>query len=72
MDYNISESGGQYTTCFNDFDHVFAMQIPVNQVQTYGGLRDVLMKRIFLSALHFRINTRYKVCSVITVSCKIW
>ncbi|CAA6672630.1 unnamed protein product [Spirodela intermedia] len=35
-------------------------KIPVNQVQTYGGLRDVLMKRIFLSALHFRINTRYK------------
>ncbi|CAK9145304.1 unnamed protein product [Ilex paraguariensis] len=35
-------------------------KIPVNKVQTYGDLRDVLMKRIFLSALHFRINTRYK------------
>ena len=37
------------------------MQIPVNKVQTYSDLRNVLMKRIFLSALHFRINTRYKV-----------
>ncbi|XP_057975636.1 stromal processing peptidase, chloroplastic [Malania oleifera] len=35
-------------------------KIPVNQVQTYSDLRNVLMKRIFLSALHFRINTRYK------------
>ncbi|KAI4295276.1 hypothetical protein L6164_035338 [Bauhinia variegata] len=35
-------------------------KIPVNKVQTYGDLRNVLMKRIFLSALHFRINTRYK------------
>ncbi|XP_016500156.1 stromal processing peptidase, chloroplastic isoform X1 [Nicotiana tabacum] len=35
-------------------------KIPVNKVRTYGGLRNVLMKRIFLSALHFRINTRYK------------
>lgn len=35
-------------------------KIPVSKVQTYGGLRNVLMKRIFLSALHFRINTRYK------------
>ncbi|GLU00162.1 hypothetical protein SLE2022_175480 [Rubroshorea leprosula] len=35
-------------------------KIPVNKVQTYGDLRSVLMKRIFLSALHFRINTRYK------------
>lgn len=35
-------------------------KIPVNQVRTYGDLRNVLMKRIFLSALHFRINTRYK------------
>ncbi|PHT88682.1 hypothetical protein T459_10788 [Capsicum annuum] len=34
--------------------------IPVNKVRTYGDLRNVLMKRIFLSALHFRINTRYK------------
>lgn len=38
------------------------LQIPVNKVRTYGDLRNVLMKRIFLSALHFRINTRYKVC----------
>ncbi|KAA8541397.1 hypothetical protein F0562_025360 [Nyssa sinensis] len=35
-------------------------KIPVNKVQTYGDLQNVLMKRIFLSALHFRINTRYK------------
>ncbi|KAH7857604.1 hypothetical protein Vadar_014497 [Vaccinium darrowii] len=35
-------------------------KIPVNKVQTYGDLRNFLMKRIFLSALHFRINTRYK------------
>lgn len=35
-------------------------KIPVNKVQTYKDLRKVLMKRIFLSALHFRINTRYK------------
>ena len=37
------------------------MQVPVNKVQTFSDLRNVLMKRIFLSALHFRINTRYKV-----------
>lgn len=35
-------------------------KIPVNSVRSYGDLRNVLMKRIFLSALHFRINTRYK------------
>ncbi|KAL7592415.1 hypothetical protein Lser_V15G32592 [Lactuca serriola] len=35
-------------------------KIPVNKVKTYGDLRNVLMKRIFLSALHFRINSRYK------------
>ncbi|KAL4563575.1 hypothetical protein LXL04_027618 [Taraxacum kok-saghyz] len=35
-------------------------KIPVSKVQTYGDLRNVLMKRIFLSALHFRINSRYK------------
>ncbi|CAL9047522.1 unnamed protein product [Musa banksii] len=35
-------------------------KIPVSQVCTYGDLRNVLMKRIFLTALHFRINTRYK------------
>ncbi|KAK6914416.1 Peptidase M16, C-terminal [Dillenia turbinata] len=35
-------------------------KIPVKKVQTYGDLRNVLMKRIFLSALQFRINTRYK------------
>ncbi|CAI9113723.1 OLC1v1014379C2 [Oldenlandia corymbosa var. corymbosa] len=35
-------------------------KIPVNKVKTFGDLRNVLMKRIFLSALHFRINTRYK------------
>lgn len=35
-------------------------KIPVNKVQTYRDLRIVLMKRIFLSALHFRINSRYK------------
>ncbi|PIA34142.1 hypothetical protein AQUCO_03800008v1 [Aquilegia coerulea] len=35
-------------------------KVPVNKVHTYADLRTVLMKRIFLSALHFRINTRYK------------
>ncbi|KAA0047681.1 stromal processing peptidase [Cucumis melo var. makuwa] len=35
-------------------------KIPVNKVRTFSDLRNVLMKRIFLSALHFRINTRYK------------
>ncbi|XP_074560219.1 LOW QUALITY PROTEIN: stromal processing peptidase, chloroplastic [Curcuma longa] len=35
-------------------------KIPVNQVCKYGDLRVVLMKRIFLTALHFRVNTRYK------------
>uniref|UniRef100_A0A804PW31 Stromal processing peptidase, chloroplastic n=1 Tax=Zea mays TaxID=4577 RepID=A0A804PW31_MAIZE len=35
-------------------------KIPVSKVQSYKDLRSVLMKRIFLSALHFRINTRYK------------
>ncbi|EPS66722.1 hypothetical protein M569_08054, partial [Genlisea aurea] len=35
-------------------------KIPVRKVGTYGDLRKVLMKRIFLSALHFRINTRYQ------------
>ncbi|KAL6494424.1 hypothetical protein OROGR_031224 [Orobanche gracilis] len=35
-------------------------KVPVNKVRTYGDLRNVLMKRIFLSALHFRINTRYQ------------
>ncbi|XP_057517630.1 stromal processing peptidase, chloroplastic isoform X1 [Amaranthus tricolor] len=35
-------------------------KVPVNKVRTYGDLRNVLMKRIVLSALHFRINTRYK------------
>ncbi|KAG9152058.1 hypothetical protein Leryth_025209 [Lithospermum erythrorhizon] len=35
-------------------------KIPVSKARTYGDLRNVLMKRIFLSALHFRINTRYK------------
>ncbi|GAB2282246.1 hypothetical protein Dimus_016796 [Dionaea muscipula] len=35
-------------------------KIPVKKVSVYGDLRNVLMKRIVLSALHFRINTRYK------------
>uniref|UniRef100_M1B4L3 Chloroplast processing enzyme n=1 Tax=Solanum tuberosum TaxID=4113 RepID=M1B4L3_SOLTU len=39
---------------------IYHIEIPVNKVRTYGNLRNVLMKRIFLSALHFRINTRYK------------
>ncbi|XP_011084700.1 stromal processing peptidase, chloroplastic isoform X2 [Sesamum indicum] len=43
----------------NESTAVFS-QIPVNKVRTYGDLRNVLMKRIFLSALHFRINTRYQ------------
>ncbi|KAH7434480.1 hypothetical protein KP509_06G019300 [Ceratopteris richardii] len=33
---------------------------PVQKVRTYADLRDVLMKRIVLSALQFRINNRYK------------
>lgn len=48
----------------------FFLQIPVNQVRSYGDLRNVLMKRIFLSALHFRINTRYKVI-IFVVSCDL-
>ncbi|KAK7837595.1 stromal processing peptidase [Quercus suber] len=44
-----------------NFSINFFCKIPVNKVQTYSDLRNVLMKRIFLSALHFRINTRYKV-----------
>ncbi|XP_074316103.1 stromal processing peptidase, chloroplastic isoform X2 [Silene latifolia] len=35
-------------------------KVPVSKVKTFGDLRNVLMKRIVLSALHFRINTRYK------------
>ncbi|XP_039024549.1 stromal processing peptidase, chloroplastic-like isoform X2 [Hibiscus syriacus] len=35
-------------------------KIPVTNVRTFRDLRNVLMKRIFLSALHFRINSRYK------------
>ncbi|EEF45995.1 pitrilysin, putative [Ricinus communis] len=42
------------------FSYNMFCKIPVNKVRTYGDLRNVLMKRIFLSALHFRINTRYK------------
>ena len=37
-------------------------QQPVQRVVTYSDLRDVLMRRIVLSALQFRINNRYKVC----------
>ncbi|CAM6089817.1 unnamed protein product [Calypogeia fissa] len=33
---------------------------PVQKVQVYSDLRDVLMRRIVLSTLQFRINTRYK------------
>ncbi|XP_058768252.1 stromal processing peptidase, chloroplastic-like isoform X2 [Vicia villosa] len=40
-------------------------EIPVNRVQTYRDLCIVLMKIIFLSALYFLINTRYKFVSVI-------
>ncbi|RZC65954.1 hypothetical protein C5167_009648 [Papaver somniferum] len=43
-----------------NFSFSMFCKIPVSKVQTYGDLRNVLMKRIFLSALHFRINTRYK------------
>lgn len=48
------------------------LQIPVNKVRTYGDLRNVLMKRIFLSALHFRINTRYKVCGELCIQFSDW
>lgn len=44
-------------------------QIPVNKVRTFGDLRNVLMKRIFLSALHFRINTRYQVHCLLSSIC---
>ncbi|KAI9120141.1 hypothetical protein K1719_008789 [Acacia pycnantha] len=40
---------------------LLVLQVPVNKVRTYCDLRNVLMKRIFLSAMHFRIKTRYKV-----------
>ncbi|KAG0577820.1 hypothetical protein KC19_5G184500 [Ceratodon purpureus] len=33
---------------------------PVQKVQSFSDLRDVLMRRIVLSTLQFRINTRYK------------
>ncbi|CAK9871880.1 unnamed protein product [Sphagnum jensenii] len=33
---------------------------PVQKVQKYSDLRDVLMRRIVLSTLQFRVNTRYK------------
>ncbi|KAL3693392.1 hypothetical protein R1sor_007043 [Riccia sorocarpa] len=33
---------------------------PVQKVQVFSDLRDVLMRRIVLSTLQFRINTRYK------------
>lgn len=46
-------------TCISCSD--FISQIPVNKAVSYGDLQNVLMKRIFLSALHFRINARYKV-----------
>ncbi|KAF7151803.1 hypothetical protein RHSIM_Rhsim02G0141800 [Rhododendron simsii] len=39
---------------------VYHIEIPVNKLQTYGDLRNFLMKRVFLSALHFRIQTRYQ------------
>ncbi|XP_073387448.1 stromal processing peptidase, chloroplastic isoform X3 [Physcomitrium patens] len=36
------------------------VQTPVQKVQTSSDLRDVLMRRIFLSTLQFCTNTRYK------------
>eukprot|EP00250_Pteridium_aquilinum_P006240 c16198_g1_i1 orf=144-3938(+) len=36
---------------------------PVQKVATYSDLKDVLMRRIVLSALQFRINNRYKSAS---------
>lgn len=57
------------TSYFSSHFHaVVTLQIPVSKVQTYGDLRNVLMKRIVLSALHFRINTRYKVISSRNIS----
>eukprot|EP00245_Coleochaete_scutata_P005274 TRINITY_DN18712_c0_g1_i1.p1 TRINITY_DN18712_c0_g1~~TRINITY_DN18712_c0_g1_i1.p1 ORF type:complete len:1369 (+),score=265.63 TRINITY_DN18712_c0_g1_i1:154-4260(+) len=35
-------------------------KLPVKSVQRYGDLRTVLMQRIVLSTLQFRINARYK------------
>ena len=40
--------------------HIF-VQNPVRPVRTYADLRIVLMQRIVLSTLQFRINNRYKV-----------
>ena len=53
--------GGFKNSFFLDRHYCCFHQIPVNKVRTFGDLRNVLMKRIFLSALHFRINTRYQV-----------
>jgi hypothetical protein len=44
----------------------FLLQTPVQKVQKYSDLRDVLMRRIVLSTLQFRVNTRYKVCTKAT------
>ncbi len=40
---------------------MFFLQTPVQKVQRYSDLRDVLMRRIVLSTFQFRVNTRYKV-----------
>ncbi|EXB88270.1 putative zinc protease pqqL [Morus notabilis] len=39
---------------------IVAIQVPVNKFQTYGDLRNFVMKQIYLSALQFRINAKYK------------
>ncbi|KAL8110200.1 hypothetical protein AgCh_026060 [Apium graveolens] len=69
VEHNWSLPGvGEYVKSPQIFQHELLQnfsvnmfcKIPVKKVRTYGDLRNVLMKRIFLSALHFRINTRYK------------
>lgn len=65
--WSLPESGGVVDPpqifqheLLQNFSYNMFCKIPVNKVRTYGDLRNVLMKRIVLSALHFRINTRYK------------
>lgn len=42
-------------------------QTPVQRVNKYKDLRDALMRRIVLSTLQFRINSRYKVQSLLDI-----
>ncbi|EXB88265.1 hypothetical protein L484_020331 [Morus notabilis] len=42
---------------------IVAIQVPVNKFQTYGDVRNFVMKQIYLFALQFRINAKYKYCT---------